>query len=93
CRCPCWLLWPSSFKENQAELKRQAEIVAAIGEVLKQEGMEDAGDSDYEGYSDMMKDAALEIVQAIKDDNQEAAAKAAGQIGQACSTCHESYRG
>ncbi len=88
-----WISSASSFQENKAELRRHAEIVAAIGEVLKQEGMLDAGDSDYDGHCDKMKNAALEIVEAIKTNNQEAAAKAAGQISQSCSECHESYRG
>jgi hypothetical protein len=88
-----WTSSAGAFKENETELKRQAELVAAIGEVLKQEGMYDAGDPDYDGYNDAMKNAALEIVKAIKDGDQEAAAKAAGQIGQACSSCHELYRG
>lgn len=83
----------ATFKENKAELKHQAELIAAMAEVLKQEGMEDAGDSDYDGHCDKMKNAALEIVEAIKLDNQDAAAKAAGQISQSCSECHESYRG
>jgi cytochrome c556 len=83
---------PAAFKENKSELKQHAEIIAAVAEVLKQEGMEDAGDSDYEGHSEKMKAAALEIVEAVANDNQEAAGKAAGQIGQACSQCHESYR-
>ncbi len=82
-----------AFKDGKAELKQRAELIAAMGEVLKQEGMMDAGDSDYDGHCDKMKNAALEIVEAIKLDNYEAASKAAGQIGQSCSECHESYRG
>jgi hypothetical protein len=88
-----WCSNPAAFKDNQSELKRQVEIIAAVAEVLKQEGMEDAGDPDYDGHCDKMKAASLEIVEAIKNNNQDAASKAAGQIGQACSTCHESYRG
>jgi hypothetical protein len=88
-----WTSNPAAFKENKSELKRHAEIIAAVAEVLKQEGMDDTGDSDYEGHCDKMKAAALEIVEAIKNDNHEAAGKAAGRISQSCSECHESYRG
>ncbi len=84
---------PSEFKANASELRQNAEIIAAIAEVLKQEGMEDAGDETYDEHCDSMKKAALDIVDAIKNNNQDAAAKAAGQVGQACSQCHESYRG
>jgi hypothetical protein len=84
---------PNEFKANASELRQNAEIIAAIAEVLKQEGMEDAGDETYDEHCDTMKKAALEIVDALKNNNQDAAAKAAGQIGQACSQCHESYRG
>jgi hypothetical protein len=88
-----WTGNPGDFKANADELKRHAEIVAAVAEVLKQEGMEDASDSEYTQHCDHMKQAALEIVGAIKENNQDQAAKAAGQIGQACSQCHELYRG
>ena len=70
----------------------QAEIVAVLSEILLKEGMEDADDEDYAGYAQRMKKAALEIVDAVKLNNDEAARKAAGEISKACAECHEGYR-
>jgi len=80
------------FKANKDKIIREAEMVAVIAEILKQEGMEDAGDSDYESYCDRMRDAALQIVEGAKGDDQAQANKGVGEIGKACSECHESYR-
>lgn len=82
-----------SFSENAEEILREAQLVAVMGEVLQKEGMMDSDDDDYNSYAEEMKQAALEIVEAVKSGNQAAASSAAGKISQSCSVCHESYRG
>lgn len=82
----------AEFAANSEEILHEAEIVAAIGEVLQKEGMVDADDSDYTGYAEAMKKAALEIVEAVKSNSDEQARKAVGEISKACSQCHENYR-
>ena len=88
-----WTANASDFKANSSEILHQAEIVAAVGEVLTKEGMEDAGDEDYDGFSIRMRDASRQIVDAVKLKNDENARKAVGEIMKSCSECHESYRG
>lgn len=88
-----WTASKSEFEDNIEEVLHEAQLVAAIGEALKKEGMADAGDDDYDKFCDDMKNAALEIVNAVKLGNDEQARKASGAIGQACSGCHETYRG
>ena len=83
----------AEFSSNIDELLHQAQIVAVLSEILLKEGMEDADDEDYAGYAQRMKKAALEIVDAVKLNNDEAAGKAVGEISKACTECHEGYRG
>ncbi len=80
------------FNSNIEDILHEAEIIAAIGHAMQKEGFEYYDDEDYVGYSQQMQDAALAVVQAVKDNNADAARKAAGDVGQACSVCHESYR-
>lgn len=84
---------PGDFKAQAAVITREAELVAVIGEVLCKDGMEDGDDETYSGFSQRMRDAALEVIDAVKLGNDEAARKAVGEIGKACSECHENYRG
>lgn len=82
----------SEFQSNIEDILHEAEIIAAIGHAMQKEGFEYYDDEDYVGYCQQMQDAALAVVQAVKDNNADAARKAAGDVGQACSACHESYR-
>ncbi len=82
----------ADFQANQEDLYREAQLVSAIGRVLKQEGMMDAGDEEYDGFCDAMTGAAQSLAEAIKASSYEKAASAVGQISQACSSCHEMYR-
>ncbi len=88
-----WTASAGEFKNKAEELTHEAELLAAISEVLVKEGMEDGDDEDYAAFCTKMKDAALEIISAVKTGDQEAASKAVGAIGQACDECHENYRG
>ena len=88
-----WTANAAEFKNKSEKLVHQAELLAAISEVLLKEGMEDADDEDYAAYAKKMKASALEIIGSVKTGDQETASKAVGAIGQACDGCHESYRG
>lgn len=89
------VLWTASraeFTNHSEDIVHEAEMIAAICEVLKQEGFEFADDDDYVGYCEKMQGQALEIVDAVKLNSHEAARAAAGQISKTCSECHENYR-
>ena len=83
----------AEFNNHKEDILHEAEIIAAIGEVLVHDSMDDGDDDDYASYSDRMKQAALEVVNAVKTGNDEAARKAAGEISKSCTECHELYRG
>ncbi len=82
----------NEFRENQEEILHEAEIIAAIGHAMQQEGFEYWDDDDYVSYCQQMQQAALDVVKAVKDNNAEAARLAAGEIAKSCSGCHDGYR-
>lgn len=83
----------SEFKSNKDKLIHEAELIAAIGAVLTKGGMEDGDDDTYAEYAQQMQSAARDVVKGAKDGEYDFSRKAAGAIDQACSVCHESYRG
>jgi hypothetical protein len=87
-----WTSNKEEFSNNIEEVLHEAEIVAAIAEVLTREGMEDGDDEDYAGFTKLMKKHALDVVAAVKLNNHEQARKATGEIAKACSDCHDNWR-
>lgn len=82
----------SEFKSNMEDILHEAEIIAAIGHAMQKEGFEYYDDDDYITYCKQMQEGALKVVKAVKENNAEAARTAAGDVGQSCTLCHESYR-
>ncbi len=83
----------AAFKQNAQQIVHEAQLTAAIGEVLQKPGMLDAEDGDYKALAEKMKQAALQALEAVKSGNYEQGRQAVGAIGQSCAACHESYRG
>lgn len=81
------------FVSNSEKLIHEAEIVAAISVVLTQAGMEDGDDETHAEYARQMQSAAQGVVEGIKKNDYDFSRKNVGAIDQACSVCHESYRG
>ncbi len=81
-----------AFRKSADAVLREAELIAAIGEVIGQEGFEFADDETYLGYAHQMRDAAREIVGAIKSNDYDTARAASGKLEKACNECHEGYR-
>lgn len=82
-----------AFKDAAESVLHEAQMVAAMSEVLKKPGMADADDDEYKAFAESMKQAALSIVEAAKAGDHEKASKAVGAINQACTECHGAYRG
>ena len=70
----------------------EASIVAAIGEVLVQEGMEESEEEDYTVHARSMKQSALDVLAAIELDNYDNAANAVAAITKSCADCHADWR-
>ena len=80
------------FTAKTDEIVKDAELFAAIGEVLSKEGMEDADSDEYKALSHRLRDGGKQIIDAVKLKNYEQASSAAAAIGKACAECHENYR-
>lgn len=87
-----WMASEASFKENNEKILHEAQIVAAIAEVIQRPGYEFADDDTYLGFAKTMRDAALGIVDGVKTNSYGKANESAGVITKACSECHEGYR-
>ncbi len=87
-----WTSSADTFSEEIEKVMHEAEMIAAIAEVLTREGMEDGDDETYAEFAKLMKGNALDIVAAVKSNNAEDARKATGEIAKACDNCHENYR-
>jgi hypothetical protein len=82
----------AQFAANADKIVREAELFAAIGEVLGKDGMADADASEYKEFCVKLRDGAKEIIQGVKQKNFDQASKASSTIGKACAECHENYR-
>ncbi|AMV33637.1 Cytochrome C' [Pirellula sp. SH-Sr6A] len=80
------------FQNGQEEVLKYAELVAAYGQILQQEGMTDADDDTYVELAGQMVNAASEAARATKQGDAESARSAVSKIDQSCNKCHESYR-
>ncbi|TWU10439.1 cytochrome c [Allorhodopirellula heiligendammensis] len=78
--------------ENVDKLRKNAELLAMVGEVLTKDGMDDSEDDDYATLSHEMSTAALSVVSAIERQDFEAVRGGVGKITQSCANCHEQYR-
>jgi hypothetical protein len=80
------------FAANGGKIAHDAEIIAAIGDVLMKEGMADADDDEYKAFCTKLRDGGKAISEAVKVKNFDAAAAGSGIISKSCTECHESYR-
>lgn len=87
-----WTADKTVFAKQKAKIISEAQWVAAIGEVIAKEGMDDADVDEYVDFCVAMKDAAKETVAATKLDNYLAASKSANELSQSCNNCHEEWR-
>jgi hypothetical protein len=84
---------------SQAEFTKQldvalheAEIVAAIAEVVRQPDFEYHDDDSYLGYAASMRDAAVRVRDACLKKDYDSARTAVGGISKSCNDCHGDYR-
>ncbi len=87
-----WTANKAEFTAKKAEILKEAELFVVMGHVLMQEGLDDADDAEYKGFCDMLKKAALEVVDAVKLNNEEGARQGVGKISKSCADCHDKYR-
>ncbi|TWU57750.1 cytochrome c [Rubripirellula reticaptiva] len=82
----------ASIESNIDAVKRDAELIAMLGEVLTKEGMDEADDDDYVKLSRNMTADSKKVVAAIERADFEGARAGVSQIRGRCDACHEQYR-
>lgn len=82
----------SKFEDSSEVVLRYAELIAVLGQTALAEGMPDASDDDYVTLGRALITAAQQVALAAKTGNAELARSAAGQIGQSCTNCHDSFK-
>jgi hypothetical protein len=87
-----WTANPGEFRKHNEEVLREAEILAALADVISREGYEYADDDTYVDYCKRLKQGGLDLAAAVRQKNADAARKAAGEISKACAACHDGYR-
>ena len=80
------------FAKQLGRVVHEAEIVAAIGQVIHQPDFEDHDDDSYRGYAVGLRDAASGLRKACQDKDFAAATAAAAALSKNCTDCHGEYR-
>lgn len=81
-----------NVKSDPNAVRRPAELLAVLGRILVQEGLDDADDADYAAFSAAMTQAAKEVTRGLELDDYDAIGKAVGAVTQSCDACHADYR-
>jgi hypothetical protein len=88
-----WLANEREFQQHQDEVRHEAQLAAAIADVIGREGFEYSDEEDYARNARELREAASDAAAAVELDNYEQAQKAISSATKACASCHESYRG
>jgi cytochrome c556 len=80
------------FQRGSDRLAHDAELVAALAQIITREGYEFADDESYLEHARAMQAAATQVREAATSGNYEQARQAAGTLGKACAACHEGFR-
>ncbi|TWU58641.1 hypothetical protein Poly51_14200 [Rubripirellula tenax] len=82
----------AAIAENVDAVRRDAELISALGEVLTKEGMDEADDDDYANLSRAMISESKQVVAAIERADFDGARSGVSLIRGRCDACHEQYR-
>lgn len=88
-----WLANERQFAKNRDEVRHEAQLMAAMADVIGREGFEYWDDEQYAQYARDLRQAAADIAAAAKLENYNQAKQAISRATSACTNCHEGYRG
>jgi hypothetical protein len=81
------------FSRKAVDVQQEAEVLSMLAAIIDREEFEYWDDENFQQHSSDLRAASRELSRAAADANYDAARAAAGRAGQACSACHEGYRG
>ena len=88
-----WLANQGEFTQHRDEIRHEAQLVAAIANVVAREGFEFWDDEQFAQYAQGLRQSATDVAAAVELDNFQQAQQAGSQMTKACANCHEGYRG
>jgi hypothetical protein len=87
-----WLANKGEFTAHHDDAKHEAQLIAAIADIIGREGFEFADDENYTKNAHELRQAAAEVSAAVETDNLEQAQQAGNRMTKACADCHEGFR-
>ena len=82
-----------TFARAADDVRHEAEMLALLADIIQREDYEFWDDETFQGFANDLRAAAQDLTRAAVEQNYNAAREAAGRASQACSACHEGYRG
>ncbi len=81
-----------AFSRTAEKLSHEAQLIAALAEVIGRDGYEFSDDETYREYCRAMQAHALELRAAVEQKDYANARQAVAEIGKACGDCHAGFR-
>jgi cytochrome c556 len=88
-----WLADAATFRRNRSDVQHEAQIVALLADVIHREAFEYWDDETFAGYATDQRQSAADVAAAAASDNYDQAREAIGRATNACTNCHDGYRG
>jgi hypothetical protein len=82
----------AQLAKNSQQALHEAEIAAALAEIVGREGYESADEPEYQKHAKQLKQGALAAAAAVRDKNIGEAQKAVSMMSKACTECHGSFK-
>jgi hypothetical protein len=88
-----WLANEREFAEHRDEMRHEAQLVAAIADVIGREGFDYWDDEQYAAYARELRQSASDVAAAAEQNNFTTSRQAGARMTKVCADCHEGYRG
>ena len=87
-----WTANADDFKKNADKIDKAAQLVAALAEISTKQGYENWNDAKFVELAKVLQKASLEVSEAAKSKDFDAARKAVSAGTKSCAACHTDYR-
>jgi hypothetical protein len=87
-----WLANEREFGRHSEEVRHEAQLIAAIADVIGREGFDYRDDDQYAEYARSLRQAATDVAAAVELENFQQAREASNRMTKACTDCHDGYR-
>jgi hypothetical protein len=92
-RLTVWTANRADFTRNLAGIKHEAEMVAALAQVIQDPSFPDSDSETYSQYARTLQQSALAVRDAVERKDGDAARRAGAVLSKACNDCHADFRG